>query len=46
MSFYVGIDLGTTNSTVSVIQTKNNFDSPLDTLTTCDIYQYKEVEGD
>ena len=46
MSFYVGIDLGTTNSTVSVIQTKTDFDSPLETLTTCDIYQYKEVEGD
>ena len=43
MGFYVGIDLGTTNSTVSVIQTKNTDDSPLDTLTTCPIFQYKTI---
>ena len=29
MGFYVGIDLGTTNSTVSIIQTEYNDDSPL-----------------
>ena len=46
MGFYVGIDLGTTNSTVSVIQTKNNYDSPLEGLTTCPIYQYGERVGD
>lgn len=46
MGFYVGIDLGTTNSTVSVIQTKNFDDSPLDTLTTCPIYQYGDHVGE
>ena len=46
MGFYVGIDLGTTNSTVSVIQTKNFDDSPLDTLTTCPIYQFNERVGE
>ncbi len=40
MGFYVGIDLGTTNSTVSVIQTKEYEDNPLDTLDTRPIYQY------
>ena len=40
MGFYVGIDLGTTNSTVSVIRTEDMDDNPLDTLTTCPIYQY------
>lgn len=45
MGFYVGIDLGTTNSTVSVIQTKNNDDSPLEALFTCPIYQYGERVG-
>lgn len=43
MGFYIGIDLGTTNSTVSVIQTKNSFDSPLDTLTSCGIEQLKRA---
>ena len=46
MGFYVGIDLGTTNSTVSIIQTKNFDDSPLDTLTTCPIYQYGKQAGE
>ena len=46
MGFYVGIDLGTTNSTVSVIRTKNFDDSPLETLTTCPIYQYGEHIGE
>jgi molecular chaperone DnaK len=46
MGFYVGIDLGTTNSTVSVIRTKNLDDSPLETLTTCPIYQYGEHVGE
>ena len=46
MGFYVGIDLGTTNSTVSIIQTKNFDDSPLETLTTCPIYQYGDRIGD
>ena len=39
MGFYVGIDLGTTNSTVSVINTKRATSSPLESLTTCPIYQ-------
>jgi len=42
MGFYVGIDLGTTNSTVSVIRTEELEDNPLDSLTTCPIYQYDE----
>ena len=46
MGFYVGIDLGTTNSTVSIIQTKNFDDSPLETLTTCPIYQYGDRLGE
>lgn len=46
MGFYVGIDLGTTNSTVSVIQTKNNDDSPIDALNTRPIYQYGDRVGD
>ena len=46
MGFYIGIDLGTTNSTVSVIQTKNNDDSPRKTLTTCPIFQYGNHPGD
>ena len=46
MGFYVGIDLGTTNSTVSVIQTTNSDDSPLDALVTCPIYQYGNKVGE
>lgn len=42
MGFYVGIDLGTTNSTVSVIRTEDYEDNPLDCLETCPIYQYGE----
>ena len=45
MGFYVGIDLGTTNSTVSVIQTENSDDSPLEALFTCPIYQYGNRVG-
>lgn len=40
MSFYVGIDLGTTNSTVSVIQTSEYEDDPLEALDTRPIYQF------
>lgn len=43
MGFYIGIDLGTTNSTVSVIQTQDTFDSPLETLESCGIEQLKRV---
>ena len=43
MGFYIGIDLGTTNSTVSVIQTQDTYDSPLETLETCGIEQLKRV---
>ena len=46
MGFYVGIDLGTTNSTVSVIQTKNSDDSPIAALSTRPIYQYGDRVGD
>lgn len=46
MGFYVGIDLGTTNSTVSIIQTKNSDDSPIDALSTRPIYQYGDRVGD
>lgn len=37
---YVGIDLGTTNSTVSVINIERRSDSPIDKLKSCPIYQY------
>lgn len=40
MGFYVGIDLGTTNSTVSVIQTSEYEDNPLEALDTRPIYQF------
>ncbi len=43
MGLYVGIDLGTTNSTVSVIQTEDSGESPLDSLETCPIHQYKKI---
>ncbi len=43
MGFYIGIDLGTTNSTVSVIQTKNEDDSPLENLISCGIEQLRRV---
>ena len=42
MGFYVGIDLGTTNSTVSIVHTQEYEDNPLDSLTTCPIFQYDE----
>ena len=37
---YVGIDLGTTESTVSVIEIEGRRDKPMDKLRTLDIYQY------
>ncbi len=46
MGFYVGIDLGTTNSTVTVIRTEDVDDNPLDTLETCPIYQYGDTLRD
>lgn len=46
MGFYVGIDLGTTNSTVSVIRTDDNDDNPLESLETCPIYQYGDDLND
>ena len=46
MGFYVGIDLGTTNSTVTIIRTEDVDDNPLDTLETCPIYQYGDTLRD
>jgi len=37
---YVGIDLGTTESTVSVIEIEGRRDKPMEKLGTLDIYQY------
>ncbi|MBL0721478.1 MAG: Hsp70 family protein [Sulfurovum sp.] len=37
---YLGIDLGTTESTVSVIEIENRKDKPIEKLRTLDIYQY------
>ncbi len=42
MALYVGIDLGTTETTVSVIEILNNRENPLDKLTTINIYQMNE----
>jgi len=39
---YLGIDLGTTESTVSVIEIESRRDKPMDKLRTLDIYQYNE----
>ena len=39
---YIGIDLGTTETTVSVIEIEKITDNPLDKLRTLDIYQYNE----
>ena len=40
MAFYCGIDLGTTNSTISVIDIARRTDDPIKKLTTIPIYQY------
>lgn len=40
IEYYVGIDLGTTNSTVSVIELESPFDNPNKSLKTCPIQQY------
>jgi len=40
MASYVGIDLGTTESTVSVIEIDSRLDEPLEKLKTLSIYQY------
>ena len=40
IEYYVGIDLGTTNSTVSVIELESPFDNPNKSLKTCPIRQY------
>jgi molecular chaperone DnaK len=37
---YLGIDLGTTESTVSVIEIESELDKPMQKLRTLDIYQY------
>ena len=39
---YIGIDLGTTESTVSVIEIETRRDNPMDKLRTLDIYQYNK----
>jgi len=39
---YLGIDLGTTESTVSVIEMENRRDKPMEKLRTLDIYQYNK----
>ncbi|WP_026691855.1 Hsp70 family protein [Peribacillus kribbensis] len=40
MAYFVGIDLGTTNSTVSVIEYNDFLDNPIEKLKTLSIYQY------
>lgn len=40
MKIYCGIDLGTTNSTASVIKLSNRRESPMESLKTYPIYQY------
>ncbi len=40
--FFCGIDLGTTNSTVSIIRTERRRDEPMDNLETRPIHQYDE----
>lgn len=40
MALYCGIDLGTTNSTASVIKINSRRDNPMDTIKTYPIYQY------
>ena len=39
---YLGIDLGTTESTVSVIEIETRRDKPMEKLRTLDIYQYNQ----
>ncbi len=43
MAIYVGIDLGTTNSTVSVIEINSFRDNPIEKLKSYPIYQYGET---
>ena len=46
MSFYCGIDLGTTNSTLSVIDIARRSDKPMQKLKTIPIYQFdKDFNG-
>lgn len=42
MAYYCGIDLGTTNSTISVIDIARRSDDPIKKLTTIPIYQYNQ----
>ena len=42
MPYYCGIDLGTTNSTLSVINIERRSDDPIKKLSTIPIYQYNE----
>lgn len=45
-TFYCGIDLGTTNSTLSVIEIRRRTDDPIKNLKTVPIYQYnKDFNG-
>lgn len=46
MGFYVGIDLGTTNSTVTVIKTEEIDDNPIENMRPGYIYQYGESLDD
>ena len=41
--YYCGIDLGTTNSTISVIDIERGRDQPIDKLSTIPIYQYNQA---
>ena len=42
VAYYCGIDLGTTNSTISVIDISRRSDDPIEKLTTIPIYQYNK----
>ena len=42
MAYYCGIDLGTTNSTISVIDIARRTDDPIKKLSTIPIYQYNQ----
>lgn len=44
MAYFIGIDLGTTNSTVSVIEF-DGIDSPIENLKTLSIYQYDKNQA-
>ena len=43
MAIYCGIDLGTTNSTISIINIERRTDEPMKKLETLPIYQYNET---